>query len=50
MANTRRTLELEERIHAVKSYYLSERSYKNVIDHWNESFDTPAPSRSSIYE
>ena len=50
MANTRRILKLEERIHAVKSCYLSERSYKSVIDHWNESFDTPSPSKSSIYE
>ena len=50
MAYTRRTLKLEERVHAVKNYYLSEKSYKNVIDHWNESFDTPPPSKSTIYE
>ena len=29
---------------------LLKKSYKNVIDHWNESFDTPPPSKSTIYE
>ena len=41
---------MEECIYAVQNYYLSKKSYKNVIDHWNESFDTLPPSKSTIYE
>ena len=49
MAYTRHTLQLEERIYAVQNYYLL-KSYKNVIDHWNKSFDTPPLTKSTIYK
>lgn len=50
MAQRDRRLQLRERIHVVKEYYLGSRSYKHVINAWPNEFRTLPPVKSSIYQ
>ena len=50
MTGGNRRLQLSERIHVVKQYYLGSRSYKHVVDTWQSEFSSPPPSKPTMYQ
>ena len=43
-----RKLEVNEKVYVVKNYY-RHSSYKQITDNWHHEFETPPPSKSSIF-
>jgi transposase len=48
MADGSRRLNLNERIHVIKNYYLGGQSYKYVADGWAETFQSHPPSKQAM--
>lgn len=49
MAGLNRRLNLSERIHVVREYYLGSRSFKHVTENWSKNFTSPPPSKPAMH-